>query len=97
VDSIFNSSLLGCTDPVADSLGCADISVNAADVANGESYTLNANGSRGTLLYSLDLSTVAPYLQYDWSGTGTLSNPSASATFGIYRGDDRFLYWREVE
>ncbi len=37
---------------------------------------------------------VATYT-FTWPGwlTGTAS---ASATFGIFRGDDRFLYWREA-
>ncbi|ALS96999.1 DUF6701 domain-containing protein [Lacimicrobium alkaliphilum] len=36
-------------------------------------------------------------LQFDWQGDGTdLSNPTAVATFGQYRGNDRIIHWREV-
>jgi MSHA biogenesis protein MshQ len=37
---------------------------------------------------------VDSWLQFDWSGSG-LTNPTGRATFGIYRGDDRIIYWRE--
>ncbi|MBE92893.1 MAG: Type II secretory pathway component [Idiomarina sp.] len=40
---------------------------------------------------------VPAYLQYDWSGDGDFDeNPQAEGTFGIYRGSDRQIYWREV-
>jgi len=34
------------------------------------------------------------WLQFDWRGAG-VTNPVGRATFGIYRGDDRIIYWRE--
>ncbi len=39
--------------------------------------------------------TVDPWLQYDWDGDGNADDPTARVTFGIYRGDDRIIYWRE--
>ncbi|WP_430461587.1 DUF6701 domain-containing protein [Thalassolituus sp. LLYu03] len=36
------------------------------------------------------------WLQYDYDEDGTDDNPSATATFGVYRGHDRIIYWREV-
>ena len=37
------------------------------------------------------------WLKYDWDNDGTFDdNPSAVATFGIYRGNDRIIHWREV-
>jgi MSHA biogenesis protein MshQ len=96
VSSLFNSNLLGC-NPAGGSLACADIAVNAADVGNGGAYYLVKNDDkRGTLTFVLNILADAPYLQYDWFGGGP-TNPSANATFGVYRGDDRFLYWREAE
>ncbi|QEP42894.1 hypothetical protein D5085_07010 [Ectothiorhodospiraceae bacterium BW-2] len=42
------------------------------------------------------LSLTGPdYLRFDWDNDGNLIYDSATATFGIYRGDDRFYYWRE--
>jgi len=39
--------------------------------------------------------TVPDWLQGDYDDEGTLENPSALATFGVYRGNDRIIYWRE--
>ncbi|MBA6380098.1 MULTISPECIES: DUF6701 domain-containing protein [unclassified Colwellia] len=44
---------------------------------------------------------IYPWLQYDWHWNGvevkTLNeNPSAIATFGVFRGNDRVILWREV-
>ena len=39
---------------------------------------------------------VPAWLQYDWNGDGSLDNPSALVTFGVYRGNDRIIYWKEV-
>lgn len=40
------------------------------------------------------------WLKYDWNEDGdisdTVDHPSATATFGRYRGHDRIIYWREV-
>lgn len=45
---------------------------------------------------ALDITaTVDNWLQFDWHGTGT-TNPSARATFGIYKGNQKIIYFREV-
>lgn len=37
------------------------------------------------------------WLKYDWDNDGSYDDsPSAVATFGIYRGNDRIIHWREV-
>jgi MSHA biogenesis protein MshQ len=37
------------------------------------------------------------WLEYDWDNDGAHDNdPSAIATFGVFRGNDRMIYWREV-
>lgn len=37
------------------------------------------------------------WFNYDWNGDGFYNNnPEAVATFGIYRGNDRTIHWREV-
>ncbi|WP_286221802.1 LamG domain-containing protein [Marinobacter apostichopi] len=38
---------------------------------------------------------VPVYWQDDYDGDGTNENPSAIATFGVYRGHDRVIYWQE--
>jgi len=40
---------------------------------------------------------VPHWLQYDWNGDGNFDqNPTAIATFGLFRGNDRIIYQREV-
>jgi MSHA biogenesis protein MshQ len=37
------------------------------------------------------------WLQFDWNNDGAHDdNPSATATFGEYRGNDRIVYWRAI-
>ncbi len=40
--------------------------------------------------------SVPLWLQDDFDNNGSLDDPQATATFGIYRGHDRVIYWREV-
>jgi|GEM_PF-2710589 len=93
--TVFSTADLGCTEG-SGGVTCVGIGVTGDAVGHGDSYTLTADDSTGTLLYTLLLGA-EDYLQYDWNEDGTATNPVASATFGIYRGDDRFLYWREAE
>ena len=38
-----------------------------------------------------------PYLQFDWDGDGTYNdNPGARATFGIYKGNSKQIYYRQI-
>ena len=48
--------------------------------------------------YSFGFEVEVPaYLQYDWAGNSVYDdNPQAEGTFGIYRGRDRQIYWREL-
>ncbi|MCA6064264.1 DUF6701 domain-containing protein [Thalassolituus marinus] len=39
---------------------------------------------------------VPVWLQDDFNGDGSLQDPAATATFGVYRGHDRIIYWREI-
>ncbi|RHW76904.1 LamG domain-containing protein [Colwellia sp. RSH04] len=41
---------------------------------------------------------VPPWLQFDWTGNDAFDdNPRATLTFGLYRGNDRIIYQREVD
>ncbi|MEZ5561268.1 MAG: LamG domain-containing protein [Pseudomonadales bacterium] len=48
-------------------------------------------GNEGAVDVALD---VAPWLEFDWSGSGT-QDPTGTATFGRYRGHDRIIFWSE--
>jgi len=52
------------------------------------------DGNRGTVGVSYD---AYDWLKYDWSGNDIYNeDPSAKATFGLYRGNDRVIYTREI-
>jgi MSHA biogenesis protein MshQ len=51
-------------------------------------------GNQGQIGVSYD---AYDWLKYDWDNDGVYDDiPSAIATFGIYRGNDRIIHWREV-
>lgn len=54
----------------------------------------------GSIDVELDLSATGsdiPFLQYDWNGDGIYdNNPSARASFGIFKGNEHIIYLRET-
>lgn len=51
-------------------------------------------GNQGQIGVSYD---AYDWLKYDWDNDGVYDDsPTAIATFGIYRGNDRTIHWREV-
>jgi MSHA biogenesis protein MshQ len=51
-------------------------------------------GNRGKIGVSYN---TKDWLKYDWNNDGLYNNnPSGTATFGVYRGNDRIISWREV-
>jgi MSHA biogenesis protein MshQ len=71
--------------------------------AGSAGLVLSAPGAGNTGYVDLvyDLSTVTgaalEFLRWDWDGDGSLDDdPTARATFGIFPGDARVIYLREV-
>ena len=64
-----------------------------AEPPGGSELLLTAPGEGNTGDVGVTF-TVPGWLQGDFDGDGTLENPSALATFGVYRGNDRVIYWR---
>lgn len=60
----------------------------------GGPLVLEANGSEGT--DTLIWGGVEDWKKDDLDSDGNLDDPTAAATFGVYRGHDRVIYWREV-
>jgi MSHA biogenesis protein MshQ len=59
----------------------------------GGPLVLEANGSEGT--DTLVWGGVEDWKKDDLDGDGNLDDPTATATFGVYRGHDRVIYWQE--
>ena len=89
-DSCTPWSTANITDPQAYHSLVADSGSLAAGV--GGPLVLEPNGDRGTdtLIWDMPI-----WLEGDWDQDGALEDPSASATFGVFRGNDRIVYWRE--
>ncbi len=74
----------------------------SATLSSGQSQTallLSAPGAGnyGSVDVSLNL-TATPWLEFDWNNDGTFdSSVTATASFGIYRGSDRVIYWQETQ
>jgi len=86
-------------DAIPVSSGTSDFSYNSTFISGeaGFLFTAPSAGNDGEIDVSIDLLAL-PWLQYDWDGNGALQNPpSATASFGQYRGHDRIIYWREVQ
>jgi MSHA biogenesis protein MshQ len=46
---------------------------------------------------TVDITLTAPtWLKFDWNNDSSQDDPSATATFGIYRGRDRVISWEEL-
>ena len=73
--------------------GTTDLTLGANTIAAGEAnltYTPTGAGNTGTLTMTYD---VPAWLEFNWSASS--NDPSATVTFGRYRGSDRVIYWLE--
>ncbi|NOY71716.1 MAG: hypothetical protein GXP14_04970 [Gammaproteobacteria bacterium] len=72
---------------------------SAVPISNGiGNLTLSITGDSGNIGGSSQVTTNwETWLRFDLDGGGLYNDsPSATATFGIFRGDDRYLDWRET-
>ncbi|RRJ83123.1 DUF6701 domain-containing protein [Aestuariirhabdus litorea] len=53
-------------------------------------------GNEGSVRVTLQAPPASDWLLYDWFTLGVAANPSATATFGIFRGEEPVIYRREV-
>jgi MSHA biogenesis protein MshQ len=105
--SAFITSLNNCAGYNDNNISLTDISLDPAltNVQGGTGYfvagktqdiELAAPGAnnQGQIGVSYD---AYEWLEYDWNKDGLYNNnPTAVATFGIFRGNDRIISWREV-
>ena len=103
-DGLIPSELcvLDAGSPGNSNLGCslADTSIKKFNeppaAINPGDFNLNfkapGNGNIGSLDITAD---TEDYLKYNWKGLGS-TNPTARVTFGIYKGNSKQIYFREV-
>ncbi len=96
--SAFDSSKMSLTNISLDP-ALTGLSVDNGSVVSGSTnrLILQAPGEGNTGAVQVDYVSF-DWLKYNWSGTASVTeNPSAIATFGVFRGNDRIINWREVD
>ena len=104
--SDFNCSFASQTTPVAIDSGSVKASFLNNTLINGKSELIISDNSvttkgagEGNTGY-VDITsklTNLPWLLYDWDGDTVNDNcPTARATFGIFKGNEKQIYFREV-
>lgn len=81
----------GVVSNVSIGSGTTDLAIES-NVDAGEAnltYTATGAGNTGAVTMTYD---VPEWLQFNWGGS---NDPSATATFGRFRGSDRVIYWLE--
>ena len=94
--SVAGNVVVGNPQPAGFAVGAA--TVGGAFAAGIGSLRLPAPNARGSVDVTVDLTTGAPnktYLQGAWTGATYTYNPTARATFGVYRNTDKFIYQQE--
>lgn len=87
--------------------GETSVTATSAMLGSGAGYLnlsapgLGGDGNDGSVDVTLDMSGIG-WLRPDSDGDGSYSDtaaddPVATATFGSYRGDDRFYFWQETQ
>lgn len=72
------------------------VSFNDGDA--GQFFSAPGAGNMGAVTVDVDMSAYG-WLQFDWDQDGSHTDselPTATFTFGSYRGHDRIIFWREV-
>lgn len=102
----FDCAFATQTSPVAISSGSVKASLSSSTVSSGETAIIISDnsdisagpgtGNTGYIDITTKLDTLS-WLNYDWNANSSHDNcPTAKATFGIYKGNDKIIYLREV-
>lgn len=100
IDTLANRTVVvggGTSTAVYADDSAGSIHFSAGDA--GQFFSAPGAGNMGSIDVDTDL-TLYPWLRSDWNQDGDHSNdislPTATFTFGSYRGHDRIIFWREV-
>ena len=92
-------------DDAGNSIGVTDFTCTAvagkpqfSEPASNGNFNINLKSPGANNTGDIGVTLISPsWLKYDWDGDGNDDNdPTGIASFGLYRGDDRIIYWREV-
>ena len=92
-------------DDAGNSIGTTDFTCTAdaskpqfSEPPSSGSFNINLKAPGAGFTGDIGVSLTSPaWLKFDWDGDGNHDNdPLGTASFGIYRGDDRIIHWREV-
>ena len=83
-----------------DDIVISDLLLSGSDGSFSGGQLKNIELSSGGNQGAIDIEYTTPaWLQYNWSGKASNlhdEDANATATFGVYRGNDRIISWREV-
>jgi MSHA biogenesis protein MshQ len=88
-DESANSGTSKCS-----TLSPADSSYQQGGSLVNGSFNVNLKAPAKTGSLKL-LASVADWLQFNWQGAGN-TNPSALVNFGLFKGNSKIIYFREV-
>ncbi|GLX77859.1 hypothetical protein tinsulaeT_11990 [Thalassotalea insulae] len=89
-----NTDSLITSDTNASVTGRFSSGVLALSDVNEFWFSAPNDNKQGSLEFEYQVPT---WLQYDWVNAGGFDeNPTATITFGLFRGNDRIISWREV-
>ncbi|MDM7859134.1 LamG domain-containing protein [Alteromonas sp. ASW11-36] len=98
----FESDITSLLNSMSASGTLVDGLSDRTDMQVGPPLDNNGEGVRGTISITLDPTSGAvwsDYLNVDWNQDGVIDNndaPTGIVSFGVYRGNDRTIHWREV-
>ncbi len=82
------------------SAGSSTVSVISTTASSGVlniGLTAPGAGNTGDIIIRPNLNTSNdPWLRFNWDGVAGTEDPTAKATFGIYSGDSKQIYYRQI-
>jgi len=95
LDSAEQVDIVGDNQIKVNGVGKTSATIKNQPLSSGDgelAFSAPVSGGDGWVDVEL---TVPNYLKFDWNGTGD-DNPTARATFGIYKGSESIIYLRET-
>jgi hypothetical protein len=93
-------SIIAPVDIISNPAGTSGMSISSTTLVGKFGLTLSPTGADNDAAYLITtdvLNSGEPWLTYDWDGGGNFDdNPSAIASFGIYKGNSINIYMKDT-